>query len=61
MRRFLVLAVLAAVVGATGAAAQAPPRVGEGLTICSPVAGPWVVVPAPVPPSRLGSAVGLLG
>ena len=61
MRRFLVLAVLAAVVGATGAAAQAPPRVCEGLTICSPVAGPWVVVPAPVPPARVGTAVWLLG
>ncbi len=48
-------------VGVTGASAQAPPRVCEGLTICSPVAGPWVVVPAPVPPARVGTAVWLLG
>lgn len=61
MRRLLVLAALGAVVGVTGASAQAPPRVCEGLTICSPVAGPWVVVPAPVPPARVGTAVWLLG
>ena len=61
VRRLLVLAALAAVVGVTGASAQAPPRVCEGLTICSPVAGPWVVVPAPVPPARVGTAVWLLG
>ena len=47
-------AVAAAAVVVSGASAQAPPRVCEGLTICSPVAGPWVVVPAPVPPARLG-------
>jgi hypothetical protein len=62
MRRVLALAALAAaLVTVPGAPAQAPPRVCEGLTICSPVAGPWVVVPGPVPPARTGSAVWLLG
>jgi hypothetical protein len=54
------LAVLAAVFTVPTALAvreQAPPRVCEGLTICSPVAGPWVVVPGPVPPARTGAAV----
>ncbi len=36
---------------------QAPPRVCEGLTICSPIAGPWVVVPGPTRLGRMGSAV----
>jgi hypothetical protein len=57
----LVLAALVAVVAVPGATAQAPPRVCEGLTICSPVAGPWVLVPGPVPPARMGTAVWLLG
>jgi hypothetical protein len=62
VRRLVALAALvAALVGVTGADAQAPPRVCEGLTICSPVAGPWVVVPAPVPPARTASAVWMLG
>jgi hypothetical protein len=62
VRRVLTLAVLAAaLVTVPGAPAQAPPRVCEGLTICSPVAGPWVVVPGPAPPARTGSAVWLLG
>jgi len=62
VRRALALAAVAvAAVVVSGASAQAPPRVCEGLTICSPVAGPWVVVPAPVPPARLGTAVWLLG
>ena len=62
MKRMWLLAVLAAaVVGVSGASAQAPPRVCEGLTICSPVAGPWVVVPGPVAPARIGTAVWLLG
>jgi hypothetical protein len=62
VRRVLALAVLAAaLVTVPGAPAQAPPRVCEGLTICSPVAGPWVVVPGPAPPARTGRAVWLLG
>jgi hypothetical protein len=62
VRRALLLSALAVVVvGVTGASAQAPPRVCEGLTICSPVAGPWVVVPGPVAPARTGTAVWLLG
>lgn len=61
MRRLLLLGALAALVAAPGASPQAPPRVCEGLTICSPVAGPWVVVPGPVPPARTGTAVWLLG
>jgi hypothetical protein len=62
VKRFLVLAAaLAAILAVPGAMAQAPPRVCEGLTICSPVAGPWVVVPGPVPPARTGSAVWQLG
>jgi hypothetical protein len=52
----LVLAVVAAYAALAGNA-QAPPRVCEGLTICSPVAGPWVVVPGPAPPARVGTAV----
>jgi len=57
----LLLGALAAVVAVPSASAQAPPRVCEGLTICSPVAGPWVVVPGPVPPARTSTAVWLLG
>jgi hypothetical protein len=50
VRGALILAAFAVLVGVPGALAkpaQAPPRVCEGLTICSPVAGPWVVVPGP--------------
>jgi hypothetical protein len=61
VRRVLLVAALAAAAAVPGASAQAPPRVCEGLTICSPVAGPWVVVPAPVPPARTASAVWQLG
>ena len=62
MRRLLAEAVVAAAAGAVpGALAQAPPRVCEGLTICSPVAGPWVVVPGPTAGERMGSAVWQLG
>jgi hypothetical protein len=60
-RLLLLLGVLAALAAVPGAPAQSPPRVCEGLTICSPVAGPWVVVPGPVPPARTGTAVWLLG
>jgi hypothetical protein len=59
--RLLLLGALAALVAVPGTSAQSPPRVCEGLTICSPVAGPWVVVPGPVPPARTGTAVWLLG
>jgi hypothetical protein len=64
VRRLLVVVAVVAAAGAYGAfagRAQAPPRVCEGLTICSPIAGPWVVVPAPVPPARAASAVWQLG
>ena len=62
---------LAALIAVAGALAvpealaegqQAPvPHVCEGLTICSPIAGPWVVVPGPEPPARVGTAVWQLG
>jgi hypothetical protein len=64
VRRLLAAAVVVAVSTVPGAFAgreQSPPRVCEGLTICSPVAGPWVVVPGPVPPNREGTAVWQLG
>lgn len=57
MRRLAAIVVLVTVGAVPGALAQAPPRVCEGLTICSPIAGPWVVVPGPVPPARMGTAV----
>ena len=44
----------------TAAAAPAqtgPPRVCEGLTICVPIAGPWVVVPGPATAHQAGTAV----
>jgi hypothetical protein len=50
-------ALVAVVAVAAGSApdvlSQAPPGSCEGLTICVPVAGPWVVVPAPA-----GGAIG---
>ena len=64
MKRLLGLALLLAVGAVPAALAggeQAPPRVCEGLTICSPVGGPWVVVPGPEPPARFGTAVWQLG
>lgn len=61
MRRLVAIATLAAIGAVPGALAQSPPRVCEGLTICSPIAGPWVVVPGPVPPARTGTAVWQLG
>ena len=57
----VVVVAVCAVPGAFARQAQAPPRVCEGLTICSPVAGPWVIVPGPVPPNREGTAVWQLG
>jgi hypothetical protein len=61
VRRLLLLAALVVVAAVPSAGAQNPPRVCEGLTICSPVAGPWVIVPGPNPPLRVGSAVWELG
>ena len=56
------LVVLLAVPDAPAVGRQEPPRVCEGLTICSPVAGPWVIVPGPNPPfARVGTAVWELG
>jgi hypothetical protein len=57
VRRLVALGALFTVLAVPGALAQAPPRVCEGLTICSPIAGPWVVVPGPQPPTRFGTAV----
>ena len=58
MRRLLALAALLTLLAVPGALAQSPPRVCEGLTICSPIAGPWVIVPGPNPPAaRVGTAV----
>jgi hypothetical protein len=34
-----------------------PPRVCEGLAICVPIAGPWVVVPGPAANRRVGAGV----
>ncbi len=39
-----------------GRAQQGPPRVCEGLTICGPVAGPWVVIPGPARGARTASS-----
>jgi len=55
--RLIAVTALLAVLAVPGALAQAPPRVCEGLTICSPIAGPWVIVPGPQPPARVGTAV----
>jgi hypothetical protein len=53
----LIVAGMIAVPGALAREAQNPPRVCEGLTICSPVAGPWVVVPGPAKGAGVGKAV----
>ncbi len=51
MRLAFACAVALAAVAVPSAGARplqaAPPRVCEGLTICAPVGGPWVVVPPP--------------
>jgi hypothetical protein len=60
VRRVLALLPLvgaAAAPGALASQAQNPPHVCEGLTICSPIAGPWVVVPGPVRGARTAAAV----
>jgi hypothetical protein len=41
---------------ATAPAQTGPPRVCEGLTICVPIAGPWVVVPGPATAHDAGMA-----
>lgn len=65
MTRVLIAAGLVALVGALPSAlagpAQEPPRVCEGLTICSPVGGPWVVVPGPSGKTQETESVWMLG
>jgi hypothetical protein len=38
-----------------------PPRACDGLTICGPVAGPWVVVPGPSRGARIAASSWMLG
>lgn len=62
MRRLLLAVVLAGtIVFSPSAAAEpaqvGPPRVCQGLTICAPVGGPWVVVPGPAHGASTGTAV----
>jgi hypothetical protein len=58
VNRLLALSAFLILLAVPAAVAQSPPRVCEGLTICSPIAGPWVIVPGPSPPSaRVGTAV----
>jgi hypothetical protein len=64
VRQLAVLVIAAGLIAvpvALAREAQNPPRVCEGLTICSPVAGPWVVVPGPSKNAALGRAVWQLG
>lgn len=66
MRRALLapVAVLAVVVLPSATAVtkiSGPPPVCQGLTICSPVGGPWVVVPGPAGGSRVSGTVWRLG
>jgi hypothetical protein len=42
-------------------AISGPPPVCQGLTICSPVGGPWVVVPGPATGTRIAGTVWQLG
>jgi hypothetical protein len=56
------LAIVAAAVATTPSATAAPtqsdpPRVCEGLPICIPIGGPWVVVPGPAGGASLASTV----
>lgn len=57
----LVVALVATMVYTSFASAGfsdvAPPRVCEGLTICAPVGGPWVVVPGPTASTDLGGGL----
>jgi hypothetical protein len=48
--------IIAAVPSALGRSPIEPPRACEGLTICGPVAGPWVVVPGPASGAGVGSS-----
>ena len=59
MKRLLALAAFLILLAVPAAVAQSPPRVCEGLTICSPIAGPWVIVPGPSPPRRARRRCGL--
>lgn len=63
--KVLIAAGVVVLVGALPSAfarpAQEPPRVCEGLTICSPVGGPWVVVPGPTGRAQETSSVWMLG
>jgi hypothetical protein len=60
VRLLALLAVLAAAVAVGGSSApasrsQQPPATCEGLTICVPLAGPWVVVPGPATEATMGA------
>ncbi|MDX6424967.1 MAG: hypothetical protein QOD52_372 [Gaiellaceae bacterium] len=66
MRRalFATVVVLAVVVMPSATAVShysGPPPVCQGLTICSPVGGPWVVVPGPAGGARVSGTVWRLG
>jgi hypothetical protein len=56
-----VIALAGVLPSALAGPAQEPPRVCEGLTICSPVGGPWVVVPGPTGRAQTSGSVWLLG
>jgi hypothetical protein len=64
VKRVLFAAVLAGVVAAVPSALGRnpiePPRTCDGLTICGPVAGPWVVVPGPASGAGTASSVWML-
>jgi hypothetical protein len=60
VRLLALLTVVAAIVAVGGSSApasrsQQPPATCEGLTICVPLAGPWVVVPGPATASTTGT------
>jgi len=64
VKRVLFAAVLAGIVAAVPSALGRnpiePPRTCEGLTICGPIAGPWVVVPGPARRAGTASSVWML-
>ena len=60
-RTLLAVAAVAAAVTVTASGSGRPlqggvPRVCEGLPICTPIAGPWVVVPGPARGETMGAA-----
>jgi hypothetical protein len=57
----VVAAIVAAVPSALGRNPVEPPRTCDGLTICGPVAGPWVVVPGPSRGARIAASSWMLG